>query len=214
MTSNGESMVLESISITLKILLICGIISAILNVCVDIVGIMFWKGYNFISQSISELNAVESPIRQWILPLNALYYGLLIIFGIGVLVLDPKNHFLQLIGLLLIGNGLFTLTGIIIYPKYMGESINSINNSKNTIVMAIGVLSILIAIVLGIFAFENWFRYVSLGIVILFIVLTIVGLFVIPTVNPGAILAGIQERTMVYTYQLWIILLSLALLYK
>ena len=180
-------------------------------ICVDIFEIISWKSYDFKSQSISDLTAVGSPIRQSIVILYFINYLVMIIFALGVVFFDPKNLYLQVVGYLLLGNVIFSIGGLF-FPKYLNEAINSSNNVKNTIVMATSVILFLVAMVIGALAFNNWFRFVTIGIPILFIALAFIGVYIIPTIT-DTVVSGLQERTMAYFYVLWIFLLSINLLF-
>ena len=201
----------DTTSLPLKISIFCGILAPIIYICIDIFGIISWEEYNWSSQSISDLIAIGSPVRHMLVVLLVIYNILILIFGIGVVIYDPKNRYLQIIGCLLIGNAIFDIGGMI-FPKYLNETLNSPNNTKNTIVMIFAVLFLTIAIILGAFAFKNWFRYFSVGVIIWFVLMAILGFTLIPMINKGKTLGGIQERTMAYTNMLWIFLLAIALL--
>ena len=201
----------ENTCIPLKVSILCGIISSIFYICIDIFGILSRKDYNFTTQSISDLVAVESPIRQNMAILLLIYNILVIVFGLGVLVYDPENRNLQIIGCLILANAILTIGGIV-FPKYLNEAVNSQNNVKNTIVMFFSVLCLIIAMILASFSFKNWFSYVSGGILIAFVILTILGVTIIPMLNKGTPFSGIQEHTMAYSFVLWIFLLTIVLL--
>ena len=64
-----------------KVLLICGIMSSLLYVAMNIVPAVRWEDYSSASQTVSELSAIGAPARPlWIL--LAIPYSLLVIaFG-------------------------------------------------------------------------------------------------------------------------------------
>ncbi len=81
--------------------------------------------------------------------------------------------------------------------------------------MALGMVLFLLAIAFGAAAFHGWFRVFSLGILLAYVVLTVVGLLIRrPSLPSGEAMptVGIQERTMMYSYLLWVAVLSLVLL--
>jgi hypothetical protein len=52
-----------------KILLVCGILSSLLYVAMNVLVAMEWEGYSSVSQTISELSAIGAPTRSlWVLP--------------------------------------------------------------------------------------------------------------------------------------------------
>ncbi len=101
-TQHGKVSELKSVQ---KVLLICGIFSSLLYVGADIFAAMQWEGYSYISQSVSELQAIGAPTRPLIVSLFTMYNVLIIAFGSGIWVTDSRKraHFT---GLLLIGYGI------------------------------------------------------------------------------------------------------------
>jgi len=67
-----------------KVLLVCGILSSLVYVAADVVGALRWESYGSVSQTISELSAIDAPSRSVWVPLGIAYDVLLIAFGVGV----------------------------------------------------------------------------------------------------------------------------------
>jgi len=64
-----------------KVLIICGIVSSLLYVAMNIVGAMQFEGYDSASQAVSELFAIGAPSRPlWVL-LGIVYQILVIAFA-------------------------------------------------------------------------------------------------------------------------------------
>jgi len=85
----------------------------------------------------------------------------------------------------------------------------------STITVVLGAVSMiffLLAIGFGAAAHRNWFRFYSIGILVTFLVLTIFGFLVAPQIAAGTSLVGVQERTMIYGYLLWVVVLDIVLL--
>ena len=52
-----------------KTLLLCGIISSVLYATITVVIATLWDGYDWRSQTISELSAIGAPTRSaWVIP--------------------------------------------------------------------------------------------------------------------------------------------------
>ena len=69
---------------TRKILLVCGIVSSLLYVAMNVFVAMQWEGYSSASQTVSELSAIGAPTRPlWVL-LGVAYTLLVTAFGWGV----------------------------------------------------------------------------------------------------------------------------------
>ena len=92
-----------------KILLICGILSMLWYIVVNIIIPPLYPGYEIRSQTVSELSAIDVPTRTLWVILAAVYTLLVATFGWGVLKSAGKKRFLRLAGILLIVYGLIGL---------------------------------------------------------------------------------------------------------
>jgi hypothetical protein len=192
-------------------LLICGILAALLWVGTDIVAGTLWDGYNFISQSISDLSAIGSPTRLFVFPLNLVCNILFIAFGLSVWRLAGRKRSLRLMASMVVGNAVLSGLASAFFPNHLGEAASS--NNIGVILGAAGMFLSLLAIGFGAAAYRNWFRFLSIGILLTFLVLTILGLLR-PQIAEGqpVSLVGLQERTMAYGYLLWVLVLAVVLL--
>lgn len=66
-----------------RFLLICGPLSSLLYVVATILGAMVWEGYNALSQTVSELFAIDAPSRSLVIPLFLVYDALMIAFVVS-----------------------------------------------------------------------------------------------------------------------------------
>jgi hypothetical protein len=194
-----------------EILLICGIAGPLLFVGIDLFAGTLWKGYSFFSQSISELSAIGAPTRPLVVPLDIARELLITAFGTAVWVVYSQNWALRLTAGLLIANAVLGLA-ILFFPMHVDQPA-----SHNVVGVALGALSLLcfvLAIGFGAAAFRNWFRFYSIGTLAVFLVLTILGIWVVPHIVAGqaASRVGIQERVMSYGCQLWLVILAILLL--
>ncbi len=67
-----------------KALLVCGILSSLLYVAMNVFIPMQWEGYSSASQTVSELSAIGAPTRPLWVPLGTVYTLLVAAFGWGV----------------------------------------------------------------------------------------------------------------------------------
>jgi len=184
-----------------KVLLICGILAPLLFICTDILAGILYTGYNFIYQSISELSAVGAPTRLLVVLLNVVFNVLLIAFVLGIWVSANRNRLLRITALMILGNAVVTLIWAF-FPMKLGEAPSDIN----VVLGAVSVIFFLLAIGFGASAYKNWFRLFSIGILATFLILAIFA-FMVATTH-----IGVQERTMTYSYILWLAVLSILLL--
>src|SRR4051812_28030332 len=94
---------------TRKILLICGIVSSLLYVAMNIFVAMQWQGYSSASQTVSELSAIGAPTRPIWVPLGVAYTLLMAAFGWGVRSSARQNRSLRVAGGLLVAYGVIGL---------------------------------------------------------------------------------------------------------
>lgn len=184
-----------------KYLLICGILAPIFFIGTDVIAGILYQGYNFIDQSISELSAIGAPTRSLVVPLNILYNVLLIAFVLGVWISADQNRLLRVTAVMILGNVVITLIWAF-FPMQLGETVSILN----VILGAVSMIFFLLAIGFGAAAYRNWFRFYSVGILVIFLVLTIFGLMA------ATHHIGVQERIMTYSYVLWLVVLSIVLL--
>ncbi len=198
----------------LRVLLVCGFVSAMLIVGADVLGGLRKIDYNFGSQSASLLTASGSDTRRLMVPLNLAGYILLVAFAVGLWFAADRNWALRVVAILLAGNAVFSLLGITFFPLHLNEAVNSPANRANTIVMATGVFLLIFAIGFATVGNTHWFRYFSIGILALFFILTILGIWVFPHLTTAQPVSrvGFQERTMIYSEMLWLALQALVLL--
>jgi Protein of unknown function (DUF998) len=88
-----------------KVLLACGIASALLYAAMDISGALRWDHYSFMSRTISELSAIGAPSRPVAVALGIGYTLLAIAFGFGVWRSADRNRALRIAAGLLIAYG-------------------------------------------------------------------------------------------------------------
>ena len=121
---------------------------------------------------------------------------------------------MRAVAALLTGNGLVVIVASALFPLHLGEDAGSPANRSNTMVMALGVFLLLLAMGLSAASRRSWFRLISAGILAAFAVLTVAGLVVSRVVPESERVStvGVQERTMVAGFLAWEALLALDLL--
>ena len=194
------------------ILLICGIIAPLLNFITDrIVGGQI-KGYSFSAQSISELSAIGSPKRTLFIILSFIVCLFITSFGIGVWIVSEQSILIRIIGLLIIGNSIFGLIATIFFPIQYGKRPKFLN--IGVLIMFFSVLFFIFAIIIGAIAINGWFRIFSIAIPIAYILLAILRYATTSKRNNSntVSLIGSQERTMSYSYLLWVVVFAFYLL--
>ncbi len=198
---------------TEKLWLICGILSSILYVIATIVGALTWKEYDSISQSVSELMAIDSPSRPFVVPLFLLYNPLIIAFGWGIWKSAGQKQSRRILAGLLMGYGTISLIGPFV-PMHMRGVPGSLTDTLHIAVTMILVLFIFLIIGFGSNTFGKGFRLYSIGTIV---VLLIFGIWMGPdganiAANLPTPLAGVKERVLIFSFLLWIVILAGGLL--
>lgn len=204
----------SSSNLMIRILLACGIFSALIVFATDVIAGLLTPGYHFWSQSASLLSAVNSKTRKYVLPLLIFSSALLLAFSIGVWMVVGQNWLLRVTACLLAGNALLSGMAFSIFPFRPNEPLNTPANKRNIIVMGISVLLFFVAIGFGVAGNKNWFRYFSIGLILLYFIVDIFatrGMKASIGGNPGP-LVGVQERTMIYGNMIWLTMQALILL--
>lgn len=195
-----------------KILFICGIGSSFLYPLTDIIAGTLYKGYSFNEQAVSELFAIGAPTAGLVVPLFTVCSLLLIAFGWGVWLSASNSRLLRLLAIMIWANGLDSLVLWIFFPMHM-RGVSPTFTDTMHIVLSINPF-VLFSIVLGAIYYRNWFRYYSIGTILLLVITAIMAFSFTPLVvtnqpTPGL---GINERVAQYTHQLWHAVLAFTLL--
>jgi len=196
-----------------KVLIICGIVAPLIKIGTDILAGTMWEGYSFTSRSISDLSAIGAPTRMLVVPLDLAADVLLLAFAVGVWKLAGRNRRMRIMAGLIFGNAAFLLIGGF-FPFHLDEEMSTFGNTMNTIVIGISVVFLLLAIGFGAAAFRNWFRYLSIGVFLIFLVGDVWATRHTPFALGGqrGPLVGVQERTMLFSYLLWVVALAIVLM--
>src|SRR3954468_21412220 len=94
---------------TRKLSLMCGIVSSLLYVGMNVLVPMQWDGYSSASQTVSELSAIGAPTRPLWVPLGVAYTLLVAAFGWGVGVSARQDRPVRVAAGLLVAYGVIGL---------------------------------------------------------------------------------------------------------
>jgi hypothetical protein len=196
-----------------KALLTCGIISSVLWIGADIVASMMYEGYSYINQSISELSAIGSPTKLFLTMTGIMYEVLLFAFGYGVLKIGNRRRTLRFAGILLIAHAILALVSTF-FPMNLRGAEMTISDIMHIIFYSIIPLLILLIIGLGANANGKWFRFYSIGTILILILSGALTGMASPQIAAGLPTPwlGIYERINVYGYMIWVIVLAIILL--
>lgn len=200
-------------ALVLKALLIGGVISSVLYVASDILASISYPGYVYADQMFSELLALGSPVRQYMIPAMNVYNLLVIAFGVGVWLVAGSKRSLRVTGALLTTYGVLSAAGPYV-PMHVRGTGTSLTDLLH-IVCTVGlVLSMLGFVGVGAFTDGKAFRHYSLATLLAILV----GGVVAGTqgVRMSAGLAtpgfGLVERVCIYAMMLWVAVFAVTLL--
>lgn len=197
-----------------KLLLVCGILASLLYVATDMLAAIRWEGYSYTAQTISETFAIGAPTRPLVL-LRGLGYSVLVIaFGLGVWGSASGKRPLRVAGGLLVGIAVVDLVAPFVAPMHLRGAERTLTDTMHIVLASVDVLFILLIIGFGASAFGKRFRLYSIGTILVVVVFgTLAGLDG-PRIaaNLPTPWVGVTERISVFSYMLWLVVLSIGLL--
>ena len=194
-----------------KILLFCGIIAPLLYLGADLLPGKLLKGYSFSVQSMSDLGAAGSPVRQLAVTLTLVACVFMVAFGIGVWQVAGPSILQRIVAGLIIGNAVTGLIAILFFPNRFG--VRPEFGTPGVLLMFLSVLCFVLAFIFGAVAFHGWMRILSIAIPAVYILLAIFRLATASSSAAGTtVLIGVQERTMAYSFLVWVTTLAIYLL--
>jgi hypothetical protein len=200
-----------------RAMLLSGILSSVLYAAITVLVPMQWDAYDSMSQTVSELSAVNAPTRMLWLVLSTPYTILMIAFAVGVWRSAGANRHLRVAGILLITYGLL---GILwpFAPMHLRETLAAGGSTfSDTLHLALGAVTELIyltALAIAAFAFGKVFRIYSFATFLALLVFGVLTFLDAPGVarNEPTPLIGLWERINIGVFLLWVVVLALQLL--
>ena len=194
-----------------KTLLFCGIIAALLNLGMDLLAGKLLKGYSFAAQSMSELGALGSPTRPLVVGLSLFASVFMIAFGLGVWLTVGPAVLPRIVAGLILGNVISGLIATLFFPNQFG--VRPEFGTPGVLLMFVSVLCFVLAMVFGAAAFHGWMRLLSIAIPTAYILLAILRFATAASsAQRDLVLIGVQERTMAYSFMMWVMALAIYLL--
>jgi hypothetical protein len=200
---------------TKKVLLYCGIISTVLYVIATILGAIQWKEYNSITQSVSELIAIDAPSAPIVIPLFLIYSILVFAFGAGVWLSAGTKRILRIVAVLIIAKEILGVIATLFAPMHMRGIEVSLTDIMHGILTGVGVLLCMLpAVGFGAFTFGKGFRIYSIITLLIFLIFGILAGMNGSKIaeNQPTPLIGVWERINILVYFIWVIVFTIKLL--
>lgn len=200
---------------TKKVLLLCGILSTVLYVIATILGAIQWKEYDSISQSVSELIAIDAPSAPLVIPLFLIYAILVFAFGIGIWLSSGTKRILRVVAVLVIAKEILGVIATLYAPMHLRGVEGSLTDTMHAVLTGVGVLLCMLPTVgFGAMAFGKGFRIYSIITLLIFLIFGILA-----GMNGSKIaenlptpLLGVWERINILAYFIWVIVFTIKLL--
>jgi hypothetical protein len=142
------------------------------------------KEYNWITQTVSELSAVDAPTRRLWFVLGMAYTLLIAAFGWGVFKSTDRKRSLRIVGVLLIINGLIGLTWSPMHQReVLAAGGGTFTDTWHLVMATVTVLLMFLSIGFGATAFGKGFRFYSIATIAVFIVFGILTFMEAPNID-------------------------------
>lgn len=177
---------------------------------------MMWPGYNSASRVVSELSAIDAPSRLLWVALGMAWAVLVTAFGWGVWAAARGHRPLRILGGVLIVYGLFN-----IFPwppmhqrEVLAAGGGTFTDTLHIVWSAVAVTFMMLALGFGAAALGKRFRLYSIATLVILIGFGVLTGIDAPnlSLNLPTPLIGVWERINIGVYDLWVVVLSIALL--
>ncbi len=196
-----------------RTLLWCGIVSAGLYAALNVFVALQWPGYSSLSQTVSELSAVDAPTRWLWVPFATVYTLLTAAFGWGVRHAAVENPPLRVAGGFLVAYG---ISGLLwpLFPMHLREVLAAggatWTDTAHLTFTAFTVLLMLLAMAFGAAAIGPGFRLytvVTIALLATFGALTGSQAAAVETNTPTPWI-GLYERLNIGVFLVWTVVLA------
>ena len=198
-------------------LLICGILSSLWYIAINIFVPTLYEGYSMMSLTVSELSAIGAPTRiLWVL-LATLYPLLFSAFGWGVLQSAEGNRSLHVAGKIII---VYSIMNFYWPPMHQREVIaaggGTLTDTLHIVWAIISLLFMMLLMGFGLAGIGKRFRLYTIVTWVAFIVFGILTWMESPGIeaNLATPWIGVWERINIGAFMLWVLILAIVLLRK
>ncbi len=198
-----------------SVLLVCGILASLLYIAM--MGAIRYDGYNWVSQTLSELSAIGAPTRPLWFWLAWVYTALVMAFGWGVWKSADSNRPLRVVGALILAS---SLLGFVwpFAPMHEREVLaaggGTLSDTLHIVLAFVTVPLFLLTVGFGAAAFGRRFRLYSIATAVIafaFGALTGVDGPRISANLPTPWI-GLWERINIGVYMVWVAVLAVTVL--
>lgn len=192
-------------------LLMCGIVSSMLYVAMNVFIPLEWGSYSLVSQTVSELSAIGAPTRPLWVPLGVVYTLLVAAFGWGVRLSAGQSRSLLVVGTLMIAHGLL---GLFWPPMHLRGAEPTLTDGLHIVFAGVTVLLFILEIGFGAVALGKGFRLYSMATLAVLVAFGYLTGLDGPRIaaNLPTPRVGVWERIDIAAFMAWVVVLALLLL--
>ncbi len=202
----------HSPGLSMKVLLVCGILSSLWYIAINIYVPAQYEGYRVASYTVSELSAIGAPTRRLWLLLVIAYPVLFAAFGWGVL-LSACDRLLRVTGGLILAYAIFN----VYWPPMHIRGLEPTLTDTLHITWAMTVVLLMIAVmVFAALALGKRFRIYTISTIALHLIFGVLSALQAPNIprNDPTPMIGIWERINIGVFMIWVIVLAMVLLQR
>jgi hypothetical protein len=195
-------------------LLRLGVLVTSLQVAGDIVASLTYRGYSYLHQTISELNAFGAPTRPMTITFGVVVYVLIAAFGAGVWRAAAGDRRLRVAGALLIALALISLVAVPGASMQMRGVEQGQAGAAHLVEGALAMSLIVAAMGTAAAAVRGAFRAYSIATMVVFLGFAAWSGAEALRIEAGLATpwVGVKERVAFYSYYAWFAVLALTLL--
>jgi hypothetical protein len=174
-----------------------------------------YAGYNWMTQTVSELSAIDAPTRPLWFPLGIAYTLLIAAFGWGILQSAEGNRKLRITGILMILHGVLGLTWSPMHQReVLAAGGGTFTDTWHIVMSVVTVLLMFLSIGFGAAAVGKRFRVYSITTILVFIVFGVLTFFEAPGIdkNLPTPFIGLWERINIAAFMVWLLVFAMILL--
>ena len=196
-------------------LLFSGVLASLLYIAMNLFIPPLYEGYNWVTQTVSELSAVDAPTRPLWFVLGIIYTMLVAAFGWGIFKSAGEKRSLRIVGILMFLHGVLGLTWSPMHQReVLAAGGGTFTDIWHLVMATVTVLLMFLTIGFGAAAFGKGFRFYSIATIFVFIVFGVLTFVEAPNVdkNGSTPYIGLWERINIAVFMVWLILFSFNLL--
>lgn len=199
---------------TRKFLLACGVLAAVWFAAMNISVPMLWADYSSVSQTVSELSAIDAPTRSIWMALGSVYSLLIMGFGFGIWTSARGNRALRTAGGLLIVHSIIAASWPPMHQRaVLAAGGATLTDTLHLVWAFTTVLLMTLEIWLGGAAFGARFRAYCAATLVLLLGGGLLTALDAPAVSANLLTpwVGVWERINIGVYLVWLAVLAIAL---